>query len=77
MCAANRRSYTDSVNTVSISSSVGIAVAPIDGNNFETIYKLADDAVYNSKKTGKNKYTVYSRKKNVSNINNVDIVWVL
>ena len=74
VCAANRRSYTDSVNTVSISSSVGIAVAPIDGNNFETIYKLADDAVYNSKKTGKNKYTVYSRKKNVSNINNVDIV---
>lgn len=74
VCAANRRSYTDGVSTVSISSSVGISVAPIDGKTFETIYKLADDAVYNSKKTGKDKYTVYSRKKNVGNINNVDIV---
>lgn len=62
VCAANRREYSDGASTVKISSSIGIAVAPKDGQNFEILYKRADEALYNSKNTGKNKYTLYERK---------------
>ena len=58
--AANQRSYTDGASQVNISSSVGIAVAPTDGEDFATIYQRADSALYKSKKTGKNKYTRFS-----------------
>ena len=56
----NRRSYTDGVNVVNITSSIGVSVAPIDGNDFETIYKKADSALYQSKKSGKDRYTIFS-----------------
>ena len=58
--AANQRSYTDGASQVNISSSVGIAVAPTDGEDFATIYQRADSALYKSKKTGKNKFTRFS-----------------
>lgn len=57
---ANRRSYTDGVNVVNITSSIGISIAPKDGNDFETVYKKADSALYQSKKTGKDRYTLYN-----------------
>lgn len=57
---ANQRSYTDGANVVNITSSIGISVAPKDGNDFETIYKKADSALYHSKKTGKDRYTLYN-----------------
>lgn len=59
VCKANRREYSDGANTVSISSSVGISIGPKDGSSFELLYRKADEALYNSKKTGKNKFTVY------------------
>ena len=59
VCEANRREYSDGANTVRISSSVGISIGPKDGRDFELLYKKADEALYNSKKTGKNKFTVY------------------
>ena len=57
---ANRRSYTDGANVVNITSSIGISVAPVDGTDFETIYKKADSALYKSKKTGKDRYTLFN-----------------
>lgn len=57
---ANRRSYTDGANVVNITSSIGISVAPIDGSDFETVYKKADSALYKSKKSGKDRYTLFS-----------------
>ena len=57
---ANRRSYTDGANVVNITSSIGISIAPKDGKDFETIYKKADSALYKSKKTGKDRYTIYN-----------------
>lgn len=57
---ANRRSYTDGANVVNITSSIGISVAPIDGTDFETVYKKADSALYQSKKTGKDRYTLFN-----------------
>ncbi|MFA9463278.1 MAG: GGDEF domain-containing protein [Velocimicrobium sp.] len=43
-----------------ISVSIGIAVAPEAGDDFEKIYKSADLAMYNAKKIGKCTYTVYN-----------------
>ena len=59
---ANLRSYSDGVSKVDISSSIGIAVSPNDGSDFETIYKRADRALYESKNSGKNKYTRFGIK---------------
>ena len=61
ICEVNRRSYTDGVNVVNITSSVGIAVAPEQGKNFQTIYERADKALYVSKESGKNRYTIYKK----------------
>lgn len=59
VCAANRREYSDGVNTVKISSSIGISIGPKDGKTFEMLYKKADECLYKSKKSGKNKYTIF------------------
>lgn len=59
VCEANRREYSDGINTVKISSSVGIAIGPKDGKTFEMLYKKADECLYKSKKSGKNKYTIF------------------
>lgn len=61
ICEANRRTYVNGAVSVSISSSVGIAVAPDAGRDFETIYKMADSALYRSKNGGKNCYTIYKK----------------
>lgn len=45
-----------------ISASIGVAIAPDAGNNFEELYKNADDALYQTKKKGKDDFTVYQKK---------------
>lgn len=42
-----------------VSASIGVAVSPEDGTNFETLYQNADTALYETKKKGKNGYTLY------------------
>ena len=42
-----------------ISGSIGVAMYPKDGDGFEELYKRADEAMYESKKSGKSKYTIY------------------
>jgi len=44
----------------SVTSSMGVAMYPEDGGNFEQLYKAADKGVYQSKKNGKNQLTLYS-----------------
>lgn len=41
-------------------ASIGVAMFPKDGDNFEKLYKAADSALYQSKKNGKNQLTFYS-----------------
>lgn len=43
-----------------VSASVGIALRPQDGTNFEQLYKQADTALYQTKKNGKNSYSFYT-----------------
>ncbi|MBR5766195.1 MAG: diguanylate cyclase [Lachnospiraceae bacterium] len=45
-----------------ISMSVGIAVSPIHGADFETLYKNADKALYHVKENGKAGYRMYDPK---------------
>lgn len=42
-----------------ISASIGAAVSPEAGTNFETLYQNADCALYQTKEKGKNGYTIY------------------
>ena len=61
ICEVNRRTYTNGTVSVDISSSVGIAVALDSEKNFETVYKMADSALYRSKNGGKNCYHIYQK----------------
>jgi len=47
-----------------ISSSIGIALYPEDGQNADDLIKNADIAMYHAKKSGRNNYQFYSRKMN-------------
>lgn len=47
------------------SVSVGIAVAPTDGEDFKTLYNAADKALYYVKQNGKNSYHFYSDSKKI------------
>ena len=44
-----------------ISTSIGVALTPQDGTEFETLYKHADEALYRAKKQGKNRFVFYQR----------------
>jgi len=45
--------------TVTVTGSIGISVYSGDGNSFETLYKEADEALYQAKLSGKNKHCYY------------------
>ena len=44
---------------VTIACSLGVALAPDDGTTFEELYNKADTALYNAKRTGKNRFSLY------------------
>jgi len=45
---------------IRVTFSIGIAVSPMHGEDFEDLIKYADIAMYNAKKSGKNKYVIYN-----------------
>ncbi len=59
ICNLFRRTYNQDGKTCSVSASIGIAIAPEHGLDFETLYKNADTALYITKQKGKNNFTVY------------------
>ncbi|WP_252198465.1 sensor domain-containing diguanylate cyclase [Clostridium sp. MCC353] len=59
-----RDSIMTDTGICSVSASIGIAVYPDMGADFETLYKNADFALYQTKKNGKNGYTIYNAKFN-------------
>lgn len=61
ICEVNRRTYVNGNISVDISSSVGIAIALDSEQDFETVYKMADNALYRSKNGGKNCYHIYQK----------------
>lgn len=44
---------------IQVTCSIGVAVSPEDGNDFKTLYRHADQALYQAKIHGKNKYMMY------------------
>ncbi len=61
VCERFNKLYVQKEVSVQISASVGIATTEED-KNFETIYKNADIALYNTKARGKNGYAFYTGK---------------
>jgi diguanylate cyclase (GGDEF)-like protein/PAS domain S-box-containing protein len=47
-------------HTVSISASIGIALYPRDGDKADDLLLLADQAMYEAKRTGRNRYSEYT-----------------
>jgi diguanylate cyclase (GGDEF)-like protein len=43
-----------------ITSSIGIAISPADGDSYESLLKHADIAMYRAKQQGRNRYATYS-----------------
>jgi|GEM_PF-5555098 len=44
---------------VKVSASVGVSIFPDDGDNFEKLIKSADHAMYNAKKSGKDRFSIF------------------
>ena len=42
-----------------ITASIGVAAAPQAGSDFEMLYRNADTALYQTKGSGKNGYTIF------------------
>lgn len=55
-----RTHHTESRENLHTSMSIGIALCPQDGTDFETLYGHADAALYKSKATGRNKFFFYT-----------------
>jgi len=58
ICNMTRRAFNTGVF---ISSSIGIATYPQDGQNFEMLYHNADNALYRVKASGKDSFAFFSR----------------
>lgn len=54
------REYVHSLGRAKISCSIGMALYPQHGEDFETLYQNADKALYQSKGLGKNRASIYS-----------------
>ncbi len=55
-----RKTYSGEYKDYSVSGSVGVALFPRDGANYEELYQNADKALNQAKIQGKNRYMVYS-----------------
>ncbi len=60
-------------NEISISVSIGISLYPYDGENFETLYKNADIAMYRAKQDGRNGYCFFTEEMQRHSIRNMTL----
>lgn len=59
LCAALSQAHTMDAKTWQMSASIGIALSPAGGTDFDSLYRHADTALYQTKKRGKGGYTLY------------------
>ncbi len=57
---AFKSSYAGKNNEHKVSGSIGVSLYPQHAKDYEGLYKCADKALYNSKASGKDRYTIYS-----------------
>lgn len=73
--AVFKRSFADHDIHYDVSCSVGISIFPNDGEDYKTLFKKADMAMYKSKNLGKNQYTFYDNSiQNIEYTNKVPII---
>ncbi len=60
ICSSIEKDYIENDICVTLSSSVGVSIAPVHGTTFDTLYNHADIAMYKIKKANKNGYSIYS-----------------
>lgn len=58
---------------LSISASIGIALYPNDGTDFETLYKNADTAMYRAKHEGRNGYCFFTNEMQEHSARNLEL----
>ncbi|MDX1808995.1 MAG: EAL domain-containing protein [Sulfurospirillaceae bacterium] len=58
---------------LSISASIGIAMYPHDGEDFETLYKNADTAMYRAKKDGRNTFCFFTQEMQENSIRHLEL----
>ena len=51
-------------NKVNVTTTIGISVYPADGDDFESMMKSADVAMYHAKQAGRNNYQYFTEKMN-------------
>ena len=56
---AFRHLFDNEKFSIQVTCSIGVAVSPEDGTDFRTLYRHADQALYQAKKQGKNNYVLY------------------
>ncbi len=59
ICAAMAQSYIGEEG-INVTCSVGVAIAPKDGDNIEELYRHADHALYCAKRNGKSQSALYN-----------------
>ncbi|MBR1384258.1 MAG: GGDEF domain-containing protein [Ruminococcus sp.] len=59
ICGAFSNNYTGKNNDYKVSASIGAALFPNDGRDYEQLFAACDKAMYRSKKTGKDTYTFF------------------
>ncbi|MFW5808666.1 MAG: GGDEF domain-containing protein, partial [Spirochaetota bacterium] len=57
--ALSRINFEIAGERIEVTLSIGIALFPEDGSSFEQLMQKADAALYNSKRCGRNRITVY------------------
>ncbi|MBO6170620.1 MAG: diguanylate cyclase, partial [Desulfovibrio sp.] len=45
---------------LTVTASVGIALYPLNGADYKTLYKNADSALYDTKERGRNDFTIFT-----------------
>lgn len=62
VCRAFEAVTEGAIKAIPVSCSVGISIYPEDGADYKTLLRKADQALYTSKRYGKNRYYFYSEK---------------
>lgn len=61
VCKKVCQEYITDTETFEISVSIGIAMVPMHGNDFDTLYHNADIALYQAKQKGKKQFAIYQQ----------------